>query len=358
MALTTAFETMAYPRLRGLVRALLIGGALASGVTGSAQAQTAAKELFGRTPLPSVSAPAVHGFYSKGCVAGAVAMPADGPTWQAMRLERNRRWGHPDLVALLQHLSREAVADGWPGLLVGDISQPRGGPMLSGHASHQIGLDADIWLMKMPDRRLTQSERANISATSMLKKDSLYVDPKIWTPAHAALIARAASYKEVERIFVHPGIKKAMCESYGASRANDTWMRKLRPYYGHHYHFHIRLSCPPGSTDCRGQNATPAGNGCDKSLDWWFTSEPWAPKKPEPGKKPVKKRDITLAELPNACAAVLRDPAPADESLVTLNSAYDPAVAKATAVPVAVASMAPGRLRLPAIIPIPADRPN
>ncbi|MEM9574309.1 MAG: penicillin-insensitive murein endopeptidase, partial [Pseudomonadota bacterium] len=124
----------------------------------NAQAQ-AAKELFGKTALPSLGAAQVHGFYSKGCVTGAVAMPTDGPTWQAMRLERNRRWGHPDLIALVQKLSRDAVADGWPGLLVGDISQPRGGPMLSGHASHQVGLDADIWLTKMPNRRLSKAER-------------------------------------------------------------------------------------------------------------------------------------------------------------------------------------------------------
>ena len=84
-----------------------------------------------------------------------MAIATDGPTWQAMRLSRNRRWGHPTMIKLIEKLSRDAVADGWPGLLIGDISQPRGGPMLTGHASHQIGLDADIWLTPMPDRRLT-----------------------------------------------------------------------------------------------------------------------------------------------------------------------------------------------------------
>ncbi len=96
-----------------------------------------------------------YGFYSKGCFSGGVAIPVDGPTWQAMRLSRNRRWGHPTMIALIEKLSRDAAAkDGWPGLLIGDISQPRGGPMLTGHASHQIGLDADIWLTPMPSRTL------------------------------------------------------------------------------------------------------------------------------------------------------------------------------------------------------------
>ena len=323
-----------------------------------AAAETPAKEYFGRMALPSVADPVVHGFYSKGCISGAVAMPADGPNWQAMRLERNRRWGHPAMIALLQRLSREAVGDGWPGLLVGDISQPRGGPMLSGHASHQVGLDADIWLTGMPDRRLTVSERANTSAISMLKKDSLQVDPNKWTPAHAGLIARAASYRDVERIFVHPGIKKAMCEAYGSSRANDGWMRKIRPYYGHHYHFHIRMRCPADSPNCRKQNPTPPGNGCGAALDWWFTDEPWAPRKPKAGTKPKRRRAATLADLPGACRVVLGEPAPASEALVTLDGSYDPAAARASAVPVPPVSARLTASRFPAIVPVPAARPE
>ena len=128
-----------------------------------------AKELFGAAKTPAPMAARAIGFYAKGCLAGAAALPIDGPAWQAMRLSRNRNWGHPELVALVEKLAVEAKAhDGWPGLLVGDLSQPRGGPMLTGHASHQVGLDADIWLTPMPDRRLTEKEREDLSATSML----------------------------------------------------------------------------------------------------------------------------------------------------------------------------------------------
>ncbi|WP_223477677.1 penicillin-insensitive murein endopeptidase [Oricola indica] len=339
-------------------RIMKIAGAVAAltAVAAPAAAEPAAKELFGRMPLPSVSEPASVGFYSKGCIAGAVALPTDGETWQAMRLERNRRWGHPKMIALLERLSREAVQDGWPGLLVGDIAQPRGGPMLSGHASHQVGLDADIWLTPMPKRTLTRSERANTSATSMLKKDSLHVDTKKFTPAHARLLKRAASYDEVQRIFIHPGIKEAMCEAYGGSRANDDWMNKLRPYYGHHYHFHVRIFCPDDSPNCRPQQSTGSGNGCGKSLAWWFTDEPWAPAKPEPGKKPVKPRAVTLSDLPPACARILGEPAPADASLVTYVDGYDPTLARATAVPVKAPAI-PGN-RVPVLVPIPAAKPN
>jgi penicillin-insensitive murein DD-endopeptidase len=93
---------------------------------------TPAKTLFGAKALPTQTAPTAYGFYSKGCLAGGVAIPTDGPTWQAMRLSRNRRWGHPQMIALIERLSHDAVEKiGWPGLLLGDISQPRGGPMLS-----------------------------------------------------------------------------------------------------------------------------------------------------------------------------------------------------------------------------------
>ena len=80
------------------------------------------------------------GFYAKGCQAGAVALPIDGPAWQVIRVSRNRYWGQPQMIALLEDLATKAKAnDGWNGLLVGDISMPRGGPMPSGHSSHQVG---------------------------------------------------------------------------------------------------------------------------------------------------------------------------------------------------------------------------
>ncbi|MGL4404242.1 MAG: penicillin-insensitive murein endopeptidase, partial [Notoacmeibacter sp.] len=233
-----------------------------------------------------------------------VAIATDGPTWQVMRLSRNRRWGHPLMIELLEDLSGQAVAGGWPGLLIGDISQPRGGPMLTGHASHQIGLDADIWLTKMPEKTLTAEERENMSAISVLKDkgNSLYVDDKIWTPAHANLIKAASGYPQVERILVHPGIKKKLCDTVEGDRS---WLGKVRPYWGHHYHFHIRMACPEGSPGCKGQEKTPKGDGCGKDLAWWFSDEPWkkAPAGTKP--KPPARDTMTMASLPAACMAVL-----------------------------------------------------
>lgn len=275
-----------------------------------------AKQAFGAMKLPNLNAnPQAIGFYSKGCVSGAVAMPIDGPDWQVMRLSRNRNWGHPNLIAMLQQLSRDAKKDGWNGLLIGDISQPRGGPMLTGHASHQVGLDADIWLSPMPKQRYNNQQREDVSAISMLKDNSLYVDPKKWTDTRTALLKHAASNPQVERLFVHPGIKKQLCDTVTGDRS---WLGKVRPYWGHHYHFHIRMSCQPGSPNCKPQDKVAKGDGCDKSLAWWFTDEPWKPAKPSDKPAP-KPQPMMVSALPKACAALLGEPSPASAAEVTLN---------------------------------------
>ncbi|HKG72926.1 MAG TPA: penicillin-insensitive murein endopeptidase [Aestuariivirgaceae bacterium] len=268
--------------------------------------KTPAKELFGKVTTPAPLAARSIGFYAKGCLAGATKLAVNGPGWQAMRLSRNRLWGHPRLIALIERLSRDAREyDGWPGLLVGDLSQPRGGPMLNGHASHQIGLDADIWLTQMPSRILTDQEREDLQATSVIL-DRSHVNPKIWTEAHAKLIKRAASYSEVARIFVHPPIKKALC---GWATGNRSWLAKVRPYYGHTYHFHIRMKCPAGDSGCTNQPSPGPGDGtgCGDELSYWLGEKPWAPEAP-PKKPPKPKvlRPLLLSNLPSDCRGILK----------------------------------------------------
>ena len=267
-----------------------------------------AKELFGTVDTPAPLAARAIGSYAKGCLAGGTPLPITGPDWQVMRLSRNRNWGHPRLVDYLERLASDARAlDGWPGLLVGDMAQPRGGPMLTGHSSHQIGLDADIWLTAMPDRVLTQEEREDISAVSMLK-DPFTVDLKVWTPQHLKLIRRAASYPQVARIFVHPAIKKVLCEQAGKDRA---FLRKVRPWWNHYYHFHVRLTCPPSTAGCENQAAVGEDDGCGQQLKDWYAmlrkAAIEAAKAPKPSGKPWKgKPALTLAQLPRECGTVLK----------------------------------------------------
>src|ERR1041384_4290433 len=102
-----------------------------------------AREMFGAATAPAPLAARAIGSYAKGCLAGGVLLPINGPDWQVMRLSRNRNWGTPPLLVLRARLPSGARAcAGGPGLLIGDMSQPRGAPMLPGHTSHQVGLDA------------------------------------------------------------------------------------------------------------------------------------------------------------------------------------------------------------------------
>ncbi|WP_420004777.1 penicillin-insensitive murein endopeptidase [Arenibacterium sp. LLYu02] len=263
-----------------------------------------AKQLFGAKRDGSNQSPAPLGSYAKGCVAGAVQLPETGPTWQAMRLSRHRNWGHPETVDFIQDLSRfAATMPGWQGLYVGDISQPRGGPMISGHASHQIGLDADIWMLP-PDRlNLSAQERENISSISLRRSEGAYVNDN-WTPQHHALLKAAASDPRVARIFVFPGAKVKMCDTETGDRS---YLRQIRPWYGHHYHFHVRLNCPKGARGCVAQDAPPPGDGCDEARQWVKDIlNPPPPKPVDPNApKPKPRREITLSDLPQQCAAVL-----------------------------------------------------
>lgn len=275
-----------------------------------------AKTLFSRVAVPSQAEAQSIGGYAVGCLAGAQALPltdpdnAKTPAWQVMRPSRNRNWGNPVMIGFLEDFARQARKAGdWPGLLVGDIAQPRGGPMSSGHASHQIGLDADIWLTPAPARALSRKERETREAVSVVK-DHYSINPKVWTDAHARLIARAAKSPQVARIFVHPPIKKALCD-WSRGDADRRWLAKVRPYYGHDAHFHIRLNCPKGNSACKAQKPpSPAdGTGCGLELKTWLSPAFWARHQPPAPGKPVKPgKQMMLSALPAACRAVLNSP--------------------------------------------------
>lgn len=279
-----------------------------------AQAETLANKLFGAMDNPSSQDSMPIGSYAKGCAAGMVELPETGPTWQAMRLSRNRNYGQPVLVQYLEDLSVTATKIGWKGLYIGDMGQPRGGPMTSGHASHQIGLDADIWMLPPKSLKLSRKEREKISSIPVRSADQRSVT-RNWTPQHHALLKAAASDSRVDRIFVAAAVKIEMCKTAKAS--DKAWLQKIRPIAGHDTHFHVRLKCPKGARLCQTQKPTVAelskgGDGCDETLAWWVSDaylnppKPTKPVKPQPRQKGA--RDYTMSDLPNQCAAVLSAP--------------------------------------------------
>lgn len=298
---------------RSVLTALLVPALLLGAPAG---AQQKANQLFGAANSASPHKPHSIGSYAKGCAAGMKELPETGPTWQAMRLSRNRNWGHPVAIDYIKRLSAEAAKQpGWKGLYIGDISQPRGGPMLSGHQSHQIGLDIDIWMLPPKSVKLSRSQREKISSVSVRTSDQRNVNGN-WTPQHAAILEAAARDDAVDRIFVTAPVKIQLCQN--AKRSDRKWLQKIRPFWGHHYHFHVRLKCPPGSKGCVTQKPSvkelsKGGNGCDDTLNWWVTDalnppkktakKDTKPKKPAPKKRGA--REYTMADLPQQCQTVL-----------------------------------------------------
>jgi penicillin-insensitive murein endopeptidase len=293
-----------FARAAALTAALTaaLAAGLALGAARAASADPPARAVFGAAAAPAAGAPAPIGEHARGCLAGGARLAETGPSWQAMRLSRDRAWGHPQALAFVARLGAAAQALGWPRVLVGDISQPRGGPMRSGHRSHQIGLDIDVWLTRPDPAPLSPAAREALGAASVVAADRKGVNGR-WSGGHAALLRAASLDPRVARIFVNAAIKRQLCAWAGPDR---DWLRKVRPWWGHDAHFHVRLRCPEGAGACVDQSPPPAGDGCDASLAWWFSDEALNPPPPDTPAKP--RAPLRLSELPPACAAVADAP--------------------------------------------------
>lgn len=261
---------------------------LLAGSPAGAQPADAWAAATGPAPGPA----RIVGGAALGCLAGAGRLPPDGPGWQAVRVSRNRHWGHPALLAFVRDLAGRAQAQGLATLWIGDMAQPRGGPMPFGHASHQTGLDVDIWLDLGPKPPLPPAAREEISVPSLVLPDGRGVDPARFGPGHVALIRLAAGMPGIDRILVNHAIKRELCRLH----AGAAWLGRVRPWRGHDSHMHVRLRCPPGQPACRDAAPPPPGDGCDASLDWWLSAEARRPAPRPPGPPPA---------LPAACGPIL-----------------------------------------------------
>jgi len=208
------------------------------------------------------------GFYSAGCLAGAEKLPSDGTGYSMMRTSRRRYFAHPNMNAYLVELTRELRRQGLPLLLIGDISPARGGPMATGHNSHQGGLDADLWL-RMSGTRPSKAQKESWTATSYVENRKKLRSN--WSAAQVKLVAAAANFDAVERIFIAPAIKKYFCDNMPGA----PWLYRLRAWWGHEEHLHVRLKCPADSPLCVAQTPAldPADPGCGDELAWWFSKE-------------------------------------------------------------------------------------
>lgn len=259
-------------------------------------------ETWGDVLRPSAGPTRVIGSYANGCIAGANRLPAAGTGYRVMRPSRNRYYGHPSLLDFIQRLGRDAEARHLGPILVGDLGQPRGGPMSFGHRSHQIGLDVDIWFREASGRATDDGFVEDLPMLSMIDAAAGHVLAQRWGRRQRELLFLAAQMPGVDRIFVNPVIKAHLCDT----ERERAWLGRLRPWWGHDEHFHVRLGCPADSPDCAPQKPVEAGDGCDEGLTRWVREQQEATRRPKP---PAPRPPAP--ELPEACTAVFTAPAAA-----------------------------------------------
>lgn len=209
-----------------------------------------------------------------------------------MRTDQRRYFGHPDLVMFIQRLSRQVSNLGMGTVLIGDMGMPAGGRFNGGHASHQTGLDVDIFL-QLPKTRWTSAQLLRPQALDLVSRDGKHVVPTLWKPEIFSLIKLAAQIK-TSRAFL---LIRRLSNNFALMRAPiATGCAKCDHWFQHRAHMHVRLRCPADSLECEDQPLPPPGDGCGAELQSWF--EP-----PKPGTtKPEKK---TPPPLPPSCQALL-----------------------------------------------------
>jgi len=202
-------------------------------------------------PAPGTSE--VVGSYANGCLLGAEKLEVKGPGYQSIRRHRKRFFGHSRLIAFIKRFAVSLQDRGFEDILVGDLSQVRGGPLPFGHRSHQLGLDADLWFTA-PDSKLRGDDK---NFRSLVNVHTEQINRDVWSDRIPATLKLAAEDPDVARIFVHWVIKNELCKTVGEDRS---WLRKVRPWWGHSRHFHVRLHCPEGSPGCVSQASIPKGD--------------------------------------------------------------------------------------------------
>lgn len=274
-----------------------------------------ARDVWGRVDQPSAGEPEIHGNYNAGCIAGARLLPPEGTGYQAIRLNRNRFYGHPELIDFIQDFGQKVDAAGLGVALIGDMNQPRGGPV-GGHVSHQVGLDADIWLrLDLPF--LPRARRNALRYVVMTDSAGRRANPEVWGDKQAEMVRIAAEDPRVQRIFLNAALKYDLCQRDWDDRK---WLAKVRPWGGHDGHMHVRLACPKGQPNCQDQGAVGGGDGCGAEL---------MAKLPDPAAGRTRAIDIerptrtrAIKPLPAACNALLDPGMPAQE--VELPAFHEP----------------------------------
>jgi penicillin-insensitive murein endopeptidase len=233
-------------------------------------------ELIGTDELTAESIPPLPGsdlfqgsveqaekFYSGGSLMNPSVMPDAGFGFVKLYLPRHRAFSSYDMTELLKdaagrlqqlHPSRDR-------LMIGDMSGEHGG-FISGHASHQNGLDTDVAYLRA-DQTEQDPNYTKGFEQSFVKKGRLTANfdlPRNWD-----ILKILVSSGRVQRIFVNSVVKKAFCayaKAINELESQKETLKRLRVIAGHTDHFHVRITCPRNSPACRPQEDMPDDTGC------------------------------------------------------------------------------------------------
>ena len=86
-------------------------------------------------------------------------------------------------------------------------------------------------------------------------------------------------------------------------RGDRAWLSKVQPWWGHDWHFHVRLHCPADESDCKPQPDRVVDEGCGKALNSWLGKPAHNPRLDRSPRSP--RAGPRMAELPAACRQVL-----------------------------------------------------
>ena len=153
---------------------------LAAIITASADA---GENRWSRISAPSPGAPQAIGTYANGCQTGARTLSESGDGYVSIRRFRNRYYAQPVTLELIHHVGARMAQQGRR-ILVGDLSQPIGGEMSYGHASHQSGLDVDFWFSTLAHNQHPSPNLDKTDPPSMVDKAGGVMRMGEWRPEY------------------------------------------------------------------------------------------------------------------------------------------------------------------------------
>ncbi|MDX1949745.1 MAG: penicillin-insensitive murein endopeptidase [Rickettsiales bacterium] len=242
------------------------------------------------------------GTHNNGCMLYSAELSKNSQDYKLPRVERGHNYGHPEMVELLEDYSYRVKQMTGKELLIADISKKNGGPVFMLHSSHQTGLDADIWFTLYDAKQnLSSEDIKTLQPLNMADEKGKSVS-SFWGSNQEDILKLFAQNDKVDRIFVNYNIKNYYCSKF----KNEDWQKKIRPWWGHNEHFHIRLKCPKNSEECISKGQEIKNDGCGSELAWWFSDEAKQPKSKKEAEAKLTEEQI-LERLPNRCKEILKD---------------------------------------------------